>query len=147
LTAAQVSLVDYLELDGQPRLVARECTECGARYFERRNACAKCGGTEFGRADVATTGELVSFTIVPRSAPGVPTPFVAAIVDCGGTTVRGVLTGVEADPEHVRLGMPLRLTTVPLGADRAGTEAIGYAFMPPSPPSPACPTERTTDGE
>jgi uncharacterized OB-fold protein len=142
VTGHQVSLVDYLALDGRPRLVANECNECGARYFDRRNACAKCGGSEFGRADVATTGELVSFTIVPRSAPGVPAPFVAAIVDCGGTTVRGVLTGVEPDTEHVRLGMRLLLTTLPLGADRAGTEAIGYAFMPAEPVMPAIP-----DGE
>jgi uncharacterized OB-fold protein len=133
VTAPQVSLVDYLALDGRPRLVAHECTGCGARYFDRRNACAKCGGTEFARADVATTGELLSFTIVPRSAPGVPAPFVAAIVDCGGTTVRGVLTGVEPDAEHIPLGMRLRLTTVPLGTDSAGTEAIGYAFTPAEP--------------
>jgi uncharacterized OB-fold protein len=145
VTAPQVSLVDYLALDGRPRLVAHECTGCGARYFDRRNACAKCGGTEFARADVATTGELVSFTIVPRSGPGVPAPFVAAIVDCGGTTVRGVLAGLEPDAEHIRLGMHLRLTTVPLGTDRAGTEAIGYAFMPAEPVAPA--DEGATGGE
>jgi uncharacterized OB-fold protein len=130
LTASQVSLVDYLVLGDEPHLVAQQCTACGARYFDRRNACAKCGATEFAPAAVATRGELVSFTIVPRSAPGVPAPFVAAIVDCEGTTVRGVLTGVEPDAEHVRLGMSLRLTTVPLGEDSAGTQAIGYAFAP-----------------
>jgi len=33
---------DYLVLGDDPHLVASECTECGARYFDRRNACANC---------------------------------------------------------------------------------------------------------
>jgi hypothetical protein len=37
---------------------------------------------------------------------------------------------VEPDPEHVRLGMPLRLTTFVAGVDEAGTEAVAFAFAP-----------------
>jgi uncharacterized OB-fold protein len=37
---------------------------------------------------------------------------------------------VPADPEHVELGMKVRLTTVPIGTDEQGTEAIGYGFEP-----------------
>ena len=43
----QIPLVDYLVLGDEPHLVANECTACGARFFDRRNACAACGGTEF----------------------------------------------------------------------------------------------------
>ena len=43
----QISLVDYLVLGDEPHLVANECTACGARFFDRRNACAECSGTEF----------------------------------------------------------------------------------------------------
>ena len=28
------------------------------------------------------------------------------------------------------LGMPVRLTTVPIGTDAAGVEAVGYGFEP-----------------
>ncbi len=126
----QVPLVDYLELDGEPRLVAHECTACGARFFDRRNACASCGGLEFRDVDVPREGELRTFTIVSFAAPGVPVPFVAGIVDCGGTSVRGNVVNVEPDPEHMTLGMKLRLTTFPVGTDSAGTEAIGYGFEP-----------------
>ena len=38
--AEQVPLVDYLVLGDDPHLVANECTACGARFFDRRNACA-----------------------------------------------------------------------------------------------------------
>ena len=36
--ADQIPLVDYLMLGDEPHLVANECTGCGARYFDRRNA-------------------------------------------------------------------------------------------------------------
>ena len=129
LTGARVPLVSYLELD-PPHLVAHECTQCGARYFDRRNACATCGGEGFGLVDIDTEGTVRTFSIVAFSIPGVEVPFVAAIVDCGGTSVRGVLTDVPADPEHVKVGMKVKLVTVSQGVDDDGVEAIGYAFAP-----------------
>jgi uncharacterized protein len=128
--AKQIPLVDYLVLGDAPHLVANECTSCGARYFDRRNACAHCGHTEFTKADVATTGEVRTFTIVSFAAPGVAVPYVAAVVDCEGTSVRANLINVEPDPEHVTLGMKVRLATVAIGSDDNGTEAIGFGFEP-----------------
>ena len=117
-------------LGSNPHLVANECTACGARFFDRRNACASCSGTDFKQVDVPTEGELKSYTIVSFAAPGVPVPFVAGVIDCGGTSVRGNLINVEPDPDHVSLGMKVRLATYSLGADDQGTEAIGFGFEP-----------------
>ena len=127
---AQIPLVDYLALGDDPHLVANECTSCGARFFDRRNGCASCFATEFRDVDIATEGELRAFTIVAHAAPGIPTPYVAAIVDCEGTSVRCTLTNVEPDPEHVTLGMKVRLTTYSMGEDDNGVEAIGFGFEP-----------------
>jgi uncharacterized OB-fold protein len=129
--AGRIPLVDYLVLDGdEPHLVAQECTNCGARYFDRRNACANCFATEFKPVPIATDGTVRAFTIVAFAAPGIPTPFVAAVVDCGGTQVRANLINVEPDAEHVRDGMAVRLATHSIGADSEGTEAIGFGFEP-----------------
>jgi uncharacterized OB-fold protein len=128
--ANQIPLVDYLVLGDQPHLVANECAGCGARYFDRRNACAGCFGTEFSKVDVAREGEVRTFTIVTFAAPGVPVPFVAAVVDCDGTSVGGNLINVSPDPEHVSTGMKVQLATYSLGADDDGTEAIGFGFEP-----------------
>ena len=128
--ANQIPLVDYLVLGDRPHLVAKECTSCGARYFDRRNACASCGRTEFSSVDIATEGEVRAFTIVAFAAPGIPTPYVAAMVDCGGTSVRANLINVPPDPEHVSLGMQVRLATEVVGTDDEGTEAIGFGFEP-----------------
>jgi len=126
----QVPLVDYLVIGDDPHLVATECTGCGARFFDRRNACASCSGTQFTSRPVATTGELKAFTIVAFAAPGIPVPFVAGVVDCEGTSVRANLINLPPDPEHVKLGMKVKLATYSLGADEAGTEAVGFGFEP-----------------
>jgi uncharacterized OB-fold protein len=128
--AQQVPLVDYLVLGDDPHLVANECTNCGARFFDRRNACASCFASDFKPVDVPTTGELQAFTIVSFAAPGVPVPFVAGVVDCGGTSVKGNVINTPADPEHVTLGMKVKLATYEVGADSAGTQAIGFGFEP-----------------
>lgn len=129
---ARIPLVDYLVLDDPPHLVAHECKNCGARFFDRRNACAACFGTEFQPVDLPTEGTLTSFTIVSFAAPGVPVPFVAGILDVDGTTVRGNVVNTEPDAEHVKLGMKLRLTTTSVGTDDDGVEAVGFGFEPAS---------------
>ena len=128
--ANQIPLVDYLVLGDAPHLTASECTNCGARFFDRRNACAGCFGTDFRSVDVDTDGEVKAFTIVTFAAPGVPVPFVSAVVDCGGTSVRGNVINVEPTPEHVSLGMKVKLATYTIGTDDNGTEAIGFGFAP-----------------
>jgi len=129
----QIPIVDYLVLGDDPHLVANECTACAARFFDRRNACASCSGTAFTKVDIETTGEVRAFTIVSFAAPGVPVPFVAALVDCGGTSVRANLVDVEPDDAHVTLGMAVRLTTSVMGTDDAGTEAVTFGFAPIEP--------------
>jgi uncharacterized OB-fold protein len=128
--AKQIPLVDYLVLGDDPHLRAHECSACGARFFDRRNACASCGGLEFADVPIATTGELRAFTIVAHAAPGVPVPFVAGVVDCDGTSVRGNVINAPPDPEHVKLGTKVRLATYVAGTDDEGTEAIGFGFEP-----------------
>ena len=128
--AEQVPFVDYLVLDDEPHLVAHACTACGARFFDRRNACANCSGTEFESVDIPTTGEVKAFTIVSFASPGVPVPFVAAVIDCQGTSVKGNVINVTPDPEHVQLGMKVKLATYEVGTDSAGTQAIGFGFEP-----------------
>ena len=125
-----VPLVSYLALEPEPHLVAQECAGCGARYFDRRNACASCGKTEFTTVELGTGGVLRTFTIVAYAAPGVPVPFVAGVVDLDGTSVRTNVINVPADPDHVRTGMKVRLATYVVGADDDGTEAIGFGFEP-----------------
>ena len=130
----QIPIVDYLVLDdGAPHLVANACKQCGALYFDRRTACAKCGKREFGKKKLGTEGSLRAFTIVHRAAPGIPAPYVSAIVDLeGGGVVKANVVDTGADPDNIKLGMPVRLTTFSVGTDDEGTDAVAFGFAPAS---------------
>ncbi len=129
--APQIALVDYLRLGARPYLRANECTNCGARFFDRRNACAKCGKTEFKNARVKNGARVKAFTIVHRAAPGIPAPYVSAIVETDdGTTVRSNVVNCDPTPETVSLGMKVKLTTYPIGSDDDGTEAVAFGYEP-----------------
>lgn len=124
-------LVDYLDLDGDaPRLMVNECDACAAQYVDRRNACASCFGTSFRKVPLPPDGRIVAFTVVHVAAPGLPVPYLAAIIDCGGTWVRANLVNTEPDPDAVRLGQPVRLATYNFAQDRNGATAVGFGFEP-----------------
>lgn len=127
----EVPLVDYLVLGERPHLIAHQCRDCAARFFDRRNACAACGATTgFDDVELPDEGVLRTFTIVSVAAPGVPVPYVAGVVDVGGTSVRTNLVDVEPDPDRLHAGMKVRLATFGLGTDRDGVTAIGFGFQP-----------------
>jgi uncharacterized protein len=122
----QVPIVNYLELGDPPRLKAHACTACGALYFDRRNACARCSGTDFSFKALSSTGHLRAFTIVYRAER----PYTSAIVDLdGGGVVKTNLLGID-DPAKVTPRMPLILDTFVAGTDDEGTEAIAFGFRP-----------------
>lgn len=124
-------IVSYLRLDDPPVLVAQACEDCGARYFDRRNACARCGGRSFCERELPRSGRLRSFTVVHRAAPGVSVPFISAIAELDdGSSVKANLVEVEPDPERIMLGGPLELTTWVHGTDSEGTEAVAFGFRP-----------------
>lgn len=126
-----MAMVDYLVLEPEPHLEANTCEACGAQFFDRRNACARCGGRSFRREPLGTSGVVRSFSIIQRAAPGVPAPFVSAVVDLdGGGQVKANIVGVEPTPEHIRLGMKVRLTTFVAGTDDRGTDALAFGFEP-----------------
>ena len=53
------------------------------------------------------------------------------VYDLGGTFVSERCPGgAPTDPAHVKLGMPVKLTTFVAGTDDDGTEAIAFAFEP-----------------
>jgi uncharacterized OB-fold protein len=129
--AEQVPFVDYLVLGDDPHLVAQECTSCSALYFDRRNACAKCGKREFGPRRLSNEGVVRTFSIVHRATPDVTVPYVSAVVDLqGGGMAKANIIEVEPTPEHVKLGMKVALATFPVGTDSEGTEAVSFGYRP-----------------
>jgi uncharacterized OB-fold protein len=127
----QIPFVDYLVLGDDPHLIANECAGCGALFFDRRNACARCGQTDFAGRRLSNDGVVRSFTVVHRATPDVTVPYVSAIVDLeGGGVAKANLVDVEPSPEEVTLGMKVTLKTFPVGTDSEGTTAISFGYRP-----------------
>lgn len=126
--AQTIPAVDYLVLDDEPHLVAHACQECGALYFDRRNACAKCSTRSFTRRRLSNEGVLRAYTIVQRGAKS--GPYTSAVVELtGGGTVKANLIGVT-DQSRIHPQMKVRLVTFDIGTDDDGTVAVAFGYEP-----------------
>ena len=132
----QRPIVPFLKLpvdaSQKPYLVGSRCKQCGATYLGTRMACSRCFSTDaMDEVQLSDKGELHVFSIVHQSAPGVPTPYVAAIVDLPeGVSVRTNIAGVEPDPSKLRFGMPVQMVTDVVNTDREGNEVVAFSFRP-----------------
>lgn len=131
---APLPAAEFINLEGDaPFLEAYKCQDCGSLYLGKRNVCSKCFARDAMKpTKLSNKGTLYSFSIVHRSFPGVETPFVSAIVDLdGGGTVKGNLINVQADPDHVKLGMPVEVIFGDAGRkDKEGRSYVSYFFQP-----------------
>ena len=95
-------------------------------------ACSRCLSTEpLEQIRLSDRGELHVFSIVHQSVPGVPVPYVAAIVDLPeGVSVRCNIVGVEPDPKNLKFGMALQMFTEKVHTDRDGNDVIAFKFKP-----------------
>ena len=128
-------IVPFLRLGDngeKPYLVAKQCGNCGALYLGRRVACSKCSTTgPFNEIRLSDKGSLWVYSIVYQSAPGIPTPYVAAIVDLPeGASVRCTLIDVEPNPEKLPFGMPVEMVTKKVREDKDGNDVIAFFFRP-----------------
>ena len=125
--AQQIPAVDYLVLSDPPHLQAWVCAGCGACYFDRRNACARCFATSFAREPLGSDGVVRAFTRVER---GAKEPFTSVVVDLtGGGTVKANLLGID-DPGRITADLKVRLRTFVVGVDDDGVEAVAFGFEP-----------------
>ena len=116
----------------KPYLLGSRCKNCGATYLGTRMACSKCFSTdEMDPVKLSDKGELHVFSIVHQSAPGVPTPYVAAIVDLPeGVSIRCNINGIDPDPSKLKFGMPVQMKTEKIRTDREGNDVIAFSFIP-----------------
>ncbi len=130
-------MVPFLHLEDEGAkgyLAGSKCKSCGAVYVGDRAACAKCFAVdEFEDIKFSGKGTLHSFSIVYQTAPGIPVPFVAAVVDLDeGTAVRCNIEGIEPEPDKVvaLLGKPVEMFTDKVRKDREGNDIIAFKFRP-----------------
>lgn len=105
----------YFEHCQQRRLVIQRCGACGQAVFYPRGACPHCFSLDLRWEDASGRGQVHTFTVERRGVAGYegPVPYVVAIVELE-EGVR-LLSHVLAEPELIRIGMPVDVDFAPRG--------------------------------
>jgi uncharacterized OB-fold protein len=97
----------------QGRLVLQRCSACGYLQHPPEIVCTECQHPELEHVEVAGRGHLYSFAVAERAFhPGFVAhlPYVVALVELVEQPGLRLFTNiVEADPERLRVGMPVEV--------------------------------------
>ena len=118
-----------------PYLEGFRCSGCGEVFLDSKPACPACRARDTLKPHrLGDTGTLYNFTVVHRNFPGVPVPFVSAIVDLdGGGSIKGNLVDIVPSPEVIKFGMPVKVVFRDAGRrDKDGNAYLAYFFTPAS---------------
>lgn len=133
---------ELFRFDGDvPQLLGSECNDCGETYFPAAASCTRCLSPHMKPRTLGRFGTLWSWTIqafLPKapydSGETAETfkPYGVGYVemDCG-IKIEARLT--VADPEALRIGIPLELTLIPYRVSADGAPTFTFAFQPAMP--------------
>ncbi|MBE4768640.1 Zn-ribbon domain-containing OB-fold protein [Streptomyces caniscabiei] len=117
-----------------PRLVGARCSACGTVVFPRQDSCPRCSDGHMAGHVLPVNGRVWSWTLQAfrpkppyRPPAGGHRPYHVGYVDLGEVLVEARLAVPRA---QIRIGLPVRLTTVPAYHDEDGTEVLTFAFRP-----------------
>lgn len=111
----------FWEAAKEGKFVFQHCSECGTFQSYPRPWCTECGSEELGWKEVSGEGTVYSYTIPRQVVDNVPAfqekiPFVFAVVQLNeGPRFYSNVVGIR--PEHVEIGMKVRLTFEAVSAD------------------------------
>jgi uncharacterized OB-fold protein len=129
-------LIDEDLFDGAdpPRLVGARCPGCATVVFPRQDSCPRCSDRTMSPHTLPVSGRVWSWTLqaFPPKPPYRPPaggyqPYHVGYVDLGEVLVEARL---EVSRPEIRIGLPVRLTTVPAYQEEDGTEVLTFAFRP-----------------
>lgn len=117
---------------GPPRLVGARCSGCGTVVFPRQDSCPRCPDGTMVERVLPVSGRVWSWTrqaFAPKPPYRLPAdghrPYHVGYVDLDEVLVEALLA---VSGEEIRIGLPVRLTTVPAYREEDGTDVVTFAF-------------------
>ncbi len=119
------------------KLLVNRCRACGSWRQPPRPICSDCWSTDIEPVEVSGRAviHLLIFLHQGPPAPGVDysTPYPVAVVELEEQEgLRFSTTIVNADPQTLRIGLPVTLTWL----ERDGNPFPAFSPAPPAPPAP-----------
>lgn len=118
----------------QVRLIGSKCGTCGEASLGKRPTCPNCGRIGIEEVPLSQKGKLWTYTVIRHRPPGDykgPEPFVPfglGLVELP-EGIR-VLSPIEMDIDHLKIGMELQLLVYKLYENEEGEEVIAFKFKP-----------------
>ncbi|HEV7864672.1 MAG TPA: OB-fold domain-containing protein [Acidimicrobiia bacterium] len=113
----------------QPQLIGSRCRACGVVTFPAQCSCPRCTSVDVEERLLGREGTLYTWTVQgfrpkpPYAGPEEFGPYGVGYVEIAGE-VRVEARLTVADPDQLRIGMPVELVIVPFG------DKVTYAFAP-----------------
>ena len=124
------------ELDekGTGCLIANRCQRCHITFFPKRDFCIKCfEGDQLEEMKLGTRGTLHTFSVVYRTIPDFPTPYIIGYVDLQREGVRIFAPIDDCEPGDLEIGMEMELVfgrRVKKPEDEDDKRLLAYKFRP-----------------
>jgi hypothetical protein len=116
-----------------PFLQGLKCSNCGYVATDIRVTCPACFERDsLSKLELTSQGEVIAFTVVRRSFPGLPVPFVSAVIALnGGGDIKVNIENIDVDSPALKVGLNVELIfkQAPWG-DEHGNEYMIYAAQP-----------------
>ncbi|HEX6358756.1 Zn-ribbon domain-containing OB-fold protein [Actinophytocola sp.] len=120
-----------------PRLAGARCPSCATVVFPCQSTCPRCSTGPMVAEALPEHGTVWTWTVqgyAPKPPFRMPDaefrPYALGYVDLGDVLVESRL---DVAPDRLRIGLPVRLTTIPAYRDEAGNDVHTFAFIAEMP--------------
>lgn len=93
------------------KFLTTKCKICGEVFFPPRSHCPNCLSQELDWVELSGKGKLYSWTEIYVAASEFEPPYVVGIIDLEEGVGR-IITKINAKPEELKIGMPMRIIYV-----------------------------------
>ena len=122
-------LAEFYRRLGEGQLSTTRCGGCGRTSWPPRGFCPDCASDTVEWVDLSNEGTVHAFTVQETGLPpGFEGPRVFAIVKVDGHRIFSIV--VDADPERLAIGLPVRLRPLRVADEPKGAPRWLPAFTP-----------------
>lgn len=115
------------DADG-PRLIGRECGDCGFATYPPRSRCPNCGASDLAAVEFDRQATLESYTVVRSPQAGFEAPYAIGFVRLSPGSVRVFSPLQTASFDRLAVGIDVTIDTVPIR--QAGETLETWGFTP-----------------